>query len=1544
MDQHLTTLDHALPLLLEIERPEPGACLTAGSRLTGFGWILCSDRVIAIAVHLNDIKLCQATLGIPRADVADLHPDYAENRQAGFMFTADLPALSSRLPGDGLARLRFTVQTSRGEHLHDVPVCLAAPGALDAALSGLDPIKLELEEATLDSLGFLTLCGWAASLRPLHGIELKLGDAVLPPAETGLPRQDVAEVFPAYPNAAGSGFRLETRVRPQDMASREAVLVVTDTEGESRTLSRTLTIKAGPPRSTMASIAPMLARIEDALVNDRGILRVRGWAVCLVDIEDVTIFLDDKNLGPAEKYLRRDDVGEAHPTYPNAGQSGFLLQLELPDELLSADCVRAVVTAPGGVQRELTAPLAVAPYIRRGGHDETMRVFCDTVTMTQDGDIAGVGWAVCASGIAAIRIEVDGQAVGDAEIGIDRPDVGNNFPNIPSARRAGFRFDLKTGCSWEGEHLVRIVACGTGGEERAILQPALAGAASGAGSKALPGGETEHLKFYLDVPAVQGAHAIEKVRGFMLLNGWAFARTGIAGIEVFVDGQSQGQAFAGIRREDIQAAFPEWDALLSGFAMLVPPQVMKRGSHSVRLVVRDNDGHSEEVAFTVDAEAAPEGPGPWQLRQKMKQAEVDFQICLLAASACRPHWSLLVPMTATEPADIAALRDTLESLSYQAYPEWRITIALPTDHPAATLTESLRTMLAGLDHLARRVAFTHIADDQPLASLVAEDGMFTLLSPGDRLGEDALLEMTVESAMRGRGAFLYSDERRIDPADGEFKAFFKPDWSPDLLLSTNYIGRLWGANAALLARAALRYGDLAEHGEYDAVLRLTEQASAIVHVPKILCARSTRAPGDAAQDHADIERAARDRKALARAAARRGLRADVHPGCLPGIWRLRYSVQAHAEAQSLISIIMPSIASRGLIKTTIDSIRARTTWPAYEIIVLDNIHGTTDPEKLGWKKWMWENADRVIEIDEAFNWSRFNNIGAAAARGDFLLFLNDDMEVHDGTWLHGLMEHAQRPEIGVVGPQLLYPDGRVQHAGIFLSRAVGRHAFRFYPHDAPGPFGLALTQRNMISVTGACMLTRRSVFEAMGGFDEAHSIVNNDLDFSLRLQRAGLRVVYTPHVTLTHHEMVSRANMQDVYNSAHFDSAWKDLFLHGDPFFHPMLTTDYDDYLTEPEPLRQFQVGHPIIARDDVRRILAVKVDHIGDFIAAFPAFRRIKAQFPNAELCVLAAKASLSLAPLEPAIDRVIEFNFFHARSEEGKLTVSEHELLELRAKLAPMRFDIALDLRRQTDTRQILQYTGARWLAGFDQGYTCKWLDIAMEFEGDVSRNFKRSHVTDSLVQFIDVVATACTSDRRVVQAPLDAAEARATLANLPAVAPIAEALFSRPIVCVHTGAGAANKQWPADSFSGLIDMLIGLEGVNVLIIGGPDEAAFAGTVMQGVRRPEHMFSVVAKTSLRDLPVVLRACDLYVGNDSGPKHMAAALGVPTIGIHSGSVDAGEWGPMGPFTITLRRDMTCGPCYIASAADCPRALACLTGISVGDVFRACRRMLLLRK
>jgi ADP-heptose:LPS heptosyltransferase len=194
-------------------------------------------------------------------------------------------------------------------------------------------------------------------------------------------------------------------------------------------------------------------------------------------------------------------------------------------------------------------------------------------------------------------------------------------------------------------------------------------------------------------------------------------------------------------------------------------------------------------------------------------------------------------------------------------------------------------------------------------------------------------------------------------------------------------------------------------------------------------------------------------------------------------------------------------------------------------------------------------------------------------------------------------------------------------------------------------------------------------------------------------------------------------------------------------------------------------------------------------------------------------------------------------------------------------MRFDLAIDLRRQADTRVILQHSGARWLAGFDQDYGAKFLDIAVEFEGDVARNFKRSHVSDSLIQLVDTVAAACESNRQGVLSPMPAAAARARLSSLPGMEQMADALFARPVVAVHTGAGAVNKQWPAASFAGLIDLLVGHEEVNVAVIGGPDEAEFAADVLRQTRRSERVFSLVGKTSLKNLPIALLACDLYVG-----------------------------------------------------------------------------------
>jgi ADP-heptose:LPS heptosyltransferase len=164
------------------------------------------------------------------------------------------------------------------------------------------------------------------------------------------------------------------------------------------------------------------------------------------------------------------------------------------------------------------------------------------------------------------------------------------------------------------------------------------------------------------------------------------------------------------------------------------------------------------------------------------------------------------------------------------------------------------------------------------------------------------------------------------------------------------------------------------------------------------------------------------------------------------------------------------------------------------------------------------------------------------------------------------------------------------------------------------------------------------------------------------------------------------------------------------------------------------------------------------------------------------------------------------------------------------------------------------------------------------------------------------------------------------------------------VHTGAGSENKRWPTASFAGLVDLLVAQDGVNVVVIGGPDEAGLLDGLLGAVREPARVFPLVGRMGLKNLPLLLLACDLYVGNDSGPKHIAASLGVPTIGIHSGTVDATEWGPLGPAAIGIRRDMTCSPCYLAKVSDCHRALACLHGIRVADVHRACRRLLSLAR
>jgi ADP-heptose:LPS heptosyltransferase len=339
--------------------------------------------------------------------------------------------------------------------------------------------------------------------------------------------------------------------------------------------------------------------------------------------------------------------------------------------------------------------------------------------------------------------------------------------------------------------------------------------------------------------------------------------------------------------------------------------------------------------------------------------------------------------------------------------------------------------------------------------------------------------------------------------------------------------------------------------------------------------------------------------------------------------------------------------------------------------------------------------------------------------------------------------------------------------------------------------------------------------------------------------------------------------------------------------------------------------------------------------VTSLPAIRRLKRYFPTARIAVLTGGASKSVWALEPAVDELIEFDFFHARSASGLLERSAADWRALRERLAPKRFDLAVDLRKHWETRPVLQHTGARYLAGFDMKGKFPWLDVAVEWSEDVPLIRKRAQTTDELIQLIDAIAAASEPKRTVIAHP-PAAFAPNALTGVPA----ARRIFRKRVVCVHPAVGNELRQWPAEYFSLLIDQLIERLDVHVILVGGADEVALGAEVFSAILHRSSVWSLIGRVKLGDLPALMARCALFVGNNSGPQHIAAGLGIPTVGIHSGVVDAREWGPLGPRALAIHRVMTCSPCYHSQRDECHRDIACLKGLLPADVLRLCQRML----
>ncbi len=555
----------------------------------------------------------------------------------------------------------------------------------------------------------------------------------------------------------------------------------------------------------------------------------------------------------------------------------------------------------------------------------------------------------------------------------------------------------------------------------------------------------------------------------------------------------------------------------------------------------------------------PRGPGQdlnrqyqvWLERHRITSHAVEEMKAAVEGLRYTPRISILTPVYNV---DEAWLRKAIESVRAQIYSHWELCLvndAATEPHVSPTLDEyAAADPRIRVKHLARNEG---IVGASTHALHLATGEFVGFLDHDDELSPDALFEVVKRLNEDPDLDLIYSDEDKLTPAGRRVEPFFKPDWSPDLLLSVNYINHFSVFRRNVLTEAGgFRHGFDGSQ-DHDALLRVTERTDRIAHIPKVLY-HWRKTPGSAAATVAAkpfAHEAAR--RAIEDALSRRGYGGQVE-SVLPGLYTVRYRLYS----TPLVSIIVPTRDRWQLLQQCLCSIEEKTGYARYEIIVLDN--DSAEPETLRYLdgvagKW------RVCRYPGRFNFSAINNFGATKASGDYLVFLNNDVQVIRTDWLAALLEQAQRPEVGAVGAKLLYPDGRIQHAGVVLGvGGVAGHAFKYSSDNVQTYFGFSHRVRNCSAVTAACMMVSRRAFEEVGGFNARLRVAFNDVDFCLRLRQRGYLIVYTPLALLYHHESATRGRLHPPEDEELFLSLWGETTERGDPYYNPNLTLFREDW------------------------------------------------------------------------------------------------------------------------------------------------------------------------------------------------------------------------------------------------------------------------------------------------------------------------------------------------------------------------------------------------
>jgi GT2 family glycosyltransferase len=524
-----------------------------------------------------------------------------------------------------------------------------------------------------------------------------------------------------------------------------------------------------------------------------------------------------------------------------------------------------------------------------------------------------------------------------------------------------------------------------------------------------------------------------------------------------------------------------------------------------------------------------------------------------------PTISVVVPVYNPPAAFLEAM---LRSVLAQTYSHWELCLA---DASTATHVRPILEKYAAADS---RIRVTYLGENRGIvgnsnAALQSATGEFVaLLDHDDTLAPFALFEVAAAINANPDADFLYSDEDKLDRDGRRVEPNFKPDWSPETLRSRNYICHLTILKRSLAeAIGGFRPGFDGSQ-DYDLVLRASEQAQRIVHIPHVLYHWRMHDQSTAANKGSKNYAYEAGRRAVQEHLDRLGITASVHAGAVLGTYQVVY----HLRTQPLVSVVIPNRDSPELLARCVDSL-AQSSYANYELLIVEN--GSTRPETFAYYRELQKQPHvRILEWTKPFNYAAVNNYAANASRGELLLFLNNDIEAINPDWLEALVKMAVQPGVGAVGAKLYYADDTIQHAGIVVGMGgVAGHGFLNFPRNAAGYMQRLLFTQNVAAVTGACLLCPKRVFESVGGFDEGFVLAFNDVDLCLQILQKGYRVVWTPDAELYHLESKTRGyedtpEKQRRFKREHdlFHLKWGAFLKAGDPYYSPHFRLDRPDY------------------------------------------------------------------------------------------------------------------------------------------------------------------------------------------------------------------------------------------------------------------------------------------------------------------------------------------------------------------------------------------------